>query len=307
MKIRGMDGPIDLFLYRPTGFAIAWALSFSRISPNAVSLVSILLGVAAGACALTGTPSAFLLCACLFQASNCFDCADGQLARLTGRNTKEGRILDGMADYLVNLSVYLGCLAGLVQAGYSPLISLLLVAAGGAATALSCFFYDRVITRQSKLVMGKDEDESEELEALECAASANGAWRLLWRAYALYAKLQRSSAGRNLKPSLVLESEEERKTYADRMYPMLMVWSFTGPSAHVLCFLVFAVLGKIDLYFAASVIGAAVTMVLVAVQSLIDLRLLEAFINKASRPKGAKHSEQSERLCRDEGLSQRLP
>ena len=30
---------------------------------------------------------------------------------------------------------------------------------------------------------------------------------------------------------------------------------------------------------------------------------IEAFINKATRPKGAKHSERSERLCRDEGLS----
>ena len=273
MKIRGMDGPIDLLLYRPIGFAIAWGLSFSRISPNAVSFISILLGVAAGACALPGTFPAFLLCAFLFQASNCFDCADGQLARLTGRYTKEGRILDGMADYLVNLSVYLGCLAGLVRAGHSPLASLPLVAAGGAATALSCFFYDRVITRHSKFVMGKDVDENEELEALQSASSASGAWRLLWRVYALYARLQRSSGGRSLQASLVLESEAARKIYADRMYPMLMVWSFTGPSAHVLCFLVFAVLGKIELYFAASVIAAAATMVLVAVQPLIDLRL----------------------------------
>jgi hypothetical protein len=273
MKIRGMDGPIDLFLYRPIGFAIAWGLSFSRVSPNVVSLVSMLLGVAAGACALPGTSSAFLLCACLFQASNCFDCADGQLARLTGRYTKEGRILDGMADYLVNLSVYVGCLVGLVRAGHSLVLSFLLVAAGGAATALSCFFYDRVITRHSKIVQGRAEDEDEESEALLSAASASGLWRLLWKGYAFYAKLQRTGGARRQRSSIALETEEAKKAYADSMYPMLMVWSFTGPSAHVLYFLVFAALGRIWLFFAASVIVAGATMVLVAVQPLIDLRL----------------------------------
>ena len=117
MKIRGMDGPVDLYIFRPIGFAIAWLLSFTRASPNAVTLVSVLFGLAAGIAALGGSPSAFLLCALLFQLSNCFDCADGQLARLTGRHSELGRLIDGLADYAVNISVFLGVLLGLFPLG----------------------------------------------------------------------------------------------------------------------------------------------------------------------------------------------
>jgi phosphatidylglycerophosphate synthase len=276
MKAGGMDGPIDLFIYRPIGFLIAWGLSFTKIGPNSVTLCGIILGFAAGACALPGTTSAFLLCALLFQASNCCDCADGQLARLTGRYSREGRLLDGAADYAVNLFVYLGCMAGLVRSGEGLAHAFVLVAAGGLAMAFSCLYYDRAITRHARLVEGRDEGEECEIaEARESAEASRGAARLLWRTYALYLKLQRESWGRGAAHQAPLGSEASRKAYDERMRPLLMAWSFTGPSAHVLCFLVFAALGRIEGFFVASVLVGLATAALIAVRQLVDSRLAD--------------------------------
>jgi hypothetical protein len=272
MKTRGMDGPIDLLVYRPVGFVVAWCLSRTGIGPNAITLLGALLGIAAGACALPGTSSAFLLCALLFQASNCLDCADGQLARLTGRFTEEGRILDGLSDYVVTLCIYLGSFAGLVQAGQGRLHALLLVAAGGAAHAFSDLYYDRVVTRYSALLSGKEPNAGREPEAASQAATAPR--RILWKAYAFYAGLQEARRGKEVEPPYdALETEEAKKAYAERMYPMLLAWSFTGPSAHALYFLCFATLGRTELFFPASVFLAAATLVLLLVQQRMDLGL----------------------------------
>jgi len=276
MKLRGMDGPVDLCLYRPIGFAIAWCLSRTKMRPNAVTLFSLLLGVAAGAAATAGTASGFLLCAILFQASNCFDCADGQLARLTGRFSREGRILDGVSDYAVNICVYLGSLAGLVRSGDGRLHSLLLVAAGGAAMAFSCAFYDRAVTRYAAQVEGRGDEGEEPEAALERAAASKGLLRLLWRAYAGYLRLQAlGDQGAKLPaPAGVKEtSEASKKAYSELMMPLLMAWSFAGPSAHVLYFLVFAAIGKPRLFFVAAVVVAGVTVLFLVLQQLVDLRL----------------------------------
>ena len=117
MKLRGMDGPVDLFIYRPIGFLIAWLMSFTRITPNAVTLVSMGLGIGAGIAALSGSVQGFLLCAFLYQAANCLDCADGQLARLTGTGSPEGRIIDGIGDIVVNVSIFLCAILGLRPGG----------------------------------------------------------------------------------------------------------------------------------------------------------------------------------------------
>ena len=152
MKPRGMDGPFDLFIYRPVGFAIAWTLSFTGVSPNTVTALSAVLGLAAGLCALGGSPAAFLLCGLLFQVSNFLDCADGQLARLTGRQSPEGRIIDGFADYLVYAFVYLGVLLGLVHSGHARIAAVSLFVAGAVTTAFCNMQYDRAISRFSDML-----------------------------------------------------------------------------------------------------------------------------------------------------------
>lgn len=88
---------LDKYFYRPIAFKMALMLKPTSITPNQVTIFSIFVGVAA---CLLFYPSNNLLINMLGFAllvfANTLDCVDGQLARLTGKGSQIGRILDGM-------------------------------------------------------------------------------------------------------------------------------------------------------------------------------------------------------------------
>ena len=65
----------------------------------------------------------------LHVCANTLDNADGQLARLTHRESRQGRIVDSIADHLVFVSVYLHLTLRYLFEGSSPAICLLALAA----------------------------------------------------------------------------------------------------------------------------------------------------------------------------------
>lgn len=114
---------IDKVWTRPIGYA--WTLLFAKLGvhPNTVTIISMVLGAMAGICfyfpsyRLGGessiewmTPLNGLIiniCGVLLLAwANFYDSADGQLARLTGKKTKLGRILDGAAGDIWYIFIY---------------------------------------------------------------------------------------------------------------------------------------------------------------------------------------------------------
>lgn len=96
----------DRRFFRPLGWRIATALQPTRVSADAVTLASLVLGVLAGH--LFWYRSAWVNAAgvLLFVLSDVLDSADGQLARLRGTSTRMGRILDGLADTGRFVSLY---------------------------------------------------------------------------------------------------------------------------------------------------------------------------------------------------------
>jgi len=100
----------DRRFFRPVGWRIARALEPTWVSPDAVTLASLVVGLVAGH--FFWYASAWLNAAgvLLFVVSDVLDSADGQLARLRGTSTRTGRILDGVSDSLrfVNLYASLG-------------------------------------------------------------------------------------------------------------------------------------------------------------------------------------------------------
>ena len=106
LKSADTEEGIDLAFYRPVGFA--WAYLFRRlgISPNAVTVASIFLGVAAGVLFYPADLWVNVIGMALLVWANTFDSADGQLARLTGCYSKLGRILDGLSGDLWFATIY---------------------------------------------------------------------------------------------------------------------------------------------------------------------------------------------------------
>lgn len=96
----------DRRFFRPAGWRIATALLPTRISADAVTLASLVLGVLAGH--LFWYRSAWINASgvLLFILSDVLDSVDGQLARLRGTSTRMGRVLDGLADSGRFVSLY---------------------------------------------------------------------------------------------------------------------------------------------------------------------------------------------------------
>lgn len=97
---------IDLLFYRPIGYR--WALLFKKlgISPNAITIASIFLGVAAGILFYYNNLWINVAGMCLLVWANMYDSADGQLARMTGQKSELGRILDGVSGDFWFIAIY---------------------------------------------------------------------------------------------------------------------------------------------------------------------------------------------------------
>lgn len=98
---------IDIYFYRPIGYR--WALLFQKlgVTPNAVTIASIFLGVGAGICFYFDDLRITLLGILLLIWANSYDSADGQLARMTKQFSQLGRVLDGFAGNLWFATIYI--------------------------------------------------------------------------------------------------------------------------------------------------------------------------------------------------------
>jgi hypothetical protein len=97
---------IDIHFYRPIGYR--WALLFNKlgVSPNTVTIAGILIGIAAGICFYFTNLKINILGMFLLIWSNSYDSADGQLARMTGKKTDLGRMLDGLCGMICFTVIY---------------------------------------------------------------------------------------------------------------------------------------------------------------------------------------------------------
>lgn len=96
----------DLVFYRRIGYA--WALLAKRlgVTPNAITIASIFLGVGAGVAFYFNNLWWNLLGVILLVWADSFDSADGQLARMTKQYSRLGRILDGLSGDFWFAAIY---------------------------------------------------------------------------------------------------------------------------------------------------------------------------------------------------------
>ncbi len=129
-KARELEGWIDIYFYRKVGFQLARLSAALGLTPTAVSAVGCVCGVIAGHLYYYRDLRLNIFGILLHMAANAFDNADGQLARLTNQTSRMGRLIDGLADHLVWLSIYLHLALRCVTDGSPLAVGLLVVAAG---------------------------------------------------------------------------------------------------------------------------------------------------------------------------------
>lgn len=129
-KARETEGVLDLYFYRPIGFRLAEFFARLKMTPAAVTLLGGVCGIVAGHLYYYRDLRINIVGMLLHVCANALDNADGQLARLTQRESRKGRIIDSVADHLVFVSVYLHLTLRCVFEGSSPAIWFLALAAG---------------------------------------------------------------------------------------------------------------------------------------------------------------------------------
>jgi len=179
-SLKSMDTEewLDLHFYRPIGFV--WAKLFARlgVTPNAVTIASIFLGVAGGILLYWRQPHlAWLnwLGILLIVWANSYDSADGQLARLTGQYSRMGRILDGVSGDFWFIAIYFALVFREIHFGdrwpghffatHQWVIWTLAIVAG-VSHAMQCAMADYYRQFHLYFVKGKDGSELDSTEQL---------------------------------------------------------------------------------------------------------------------------------------------
>ncbi|MDH5675201.1 MAG: CDP-alcohol phosphatidyltransferase family protein [Myxococcales bacterium] len=101
LKSRAVEDPINLWLHRPLAYGLVALIYRTPITPNQITLLAMLVGIAAGACWLEGSPTMMVWGGVLLWSSAILDGADGILARAKQLFSELGRSLDGSADAVV--------------------------------------------------------------------------------------------------------------------------------------------------------------------------------------------------------------
>lgn len=105
---------LDFHVIRPFCFQLARLFARFDIHPNTVTIASMFIGVAScwffaqGSFYYQGVMGVIynLIAIFLLMWADFFDCTDGQLARLTGKKSHVGRILDGIAGFVWFIPIY---------------------------------------------------------------------------------------------------------------------------------------------------------------------------------------------------------
>ena len=106
LKSMDTEEHIDLYFYRRIGYFWACLARRLHITPNAITIASIFIGIAAGVAFYFNDIWVNVVGMLLLIWANSFDSADGQLARMTHQYSRLGRILDGLSGDFWFATIY---------------------------------------------------------------------------------------------------------------------------------------------------------------------------------------------------------
>ncbi len=211
-KSKDTEEFLDKIFYRPIGYVLALTAKTFHITPNQVTVFSILVGVAGGHMFYYNDLSLNVYGMLLLMFAQALDGADGQLARMTNSQSQLGRILDGISDNLKFISVYLHLIARLIEGGASPWIIIVAVIAGVSHTLQSAVAdYSRNLYVYYVLDINKSEIEDSSL----LIEKYN---KLSWKKDFFQKIFQRVYLNYTLQQELVVPKMKKLYLYAKELY-----------------------------------------------------------------------------------------
>jgi hypothetical protein len=203
-----------------------------------------------------------------------FDCADGQLARMTGKSSSFGKTLDGLADFATHISVFYG-VAFAVYTRTGNITVFILALVSHASMYVHIFLFDHF--KNVFIVVSKPE-YCEQLERIDdiresyqkekqIKSKFNYRWltaRLYYIFYHLEAAivsigyLPYANSFYDLFPDTDRLDPLTREIYFKEMRGVIKTWTFLGDTTHLTFFLIFGLLNRLTLLFPVLLISTNV-------------------------------------------------
>jgi phosphatidylglycerophosphate synthase len=253
LKYIEIEDNTDLILFRPLAFVLVKVLKHTAITPNQLSVLSIVFGVVTGVCFSLGSVRGYFWGGIFAVITHTLDCSDGMIARLKKNGTVVGRIVDGVADYCNGISFYLGFALGVSKTGYVFSYDFrILIALSVICRIVQAMMVDK--NKNDFLVHfhGLQKSTAAELELFGREfnrlkqLNSRKIDQFLIKLYLGYLHLQKPSA--EIKP-VTVHSISDKKKYTI----LLRLWSFLAPSFHVFIILLSGLFYFPSLYFYYSI------------------------------------------------------
>ena len=238
LKPLSVEEPIDVWVHRPLAYLLARAALPTPISPNLITLFSIVLGLFAAYCMFETFPWHLQLAGLALFCSAVFDCADGQLARLRGSSSPFGRMLDGVADLIVSIATVAGGTYVVWHSFREPwwhgAIALLMCVATivtGSTHTTTYDHYKNLFLRMTHATFREGEDYESALERYR-TRRGSGSWveRGAWPIYIFYMR-QQTEFIRAFDPNTQLNfgklppyAAESAAVYSQHCEPLMRHW-----------------------------------------------------------------------------------
>ncbi|MEK0319105.1 MAG: sugar phosphate nucleotidyltransferase [Nitrosopumilus sp.] len=157
------DGPVSKILNRPISLRISKLLLKTGITPNQISVLSFVIGLAGASFFFIGEYFYLILGGILVHIHSIVDGCDGEVARLKLRQTKYGGWLDSVLDRYVDAAIILGLIYGYwsITGDITIWIIGFFALIGSFLNSYTSDKYDSIfrngdMTKRSKFRMGRD-------------------------------------------------------------------------------------------------------------------------------------------------------
>jgi phosphatidylglycerophosphate synthase len=263
LKGEAIEEWIDLRFFRPVAIHIARALRPTRVSPDQVTMWSLWVGLLAAHLFVYESPWVNAAGFVLVVVADLLDSADGQLARMRGTASRAGRIMDGYADNLRWIAVYVHIALRLLLHGDGWYV-VLLAAFAGACHSLHSATVDFVHGAYLEIAIGKGRVDLP--EDLDPPRQTGLWWKLALLSYGGFTRQQARlfpSTVTLLRRSRASELEPDvRARFAAAQRGPLAAVPWLGQNAHITVLGAAAICGRPSLFLWC---GAAMTAIALGV------------------------------------------
>lgn len=270
LKDIAVEEVVDLVFFRPIAFVFVKLFYRLPITPNQISLLSVIAGITAGVFFAMGGVSDFMYGGLFLALAHTLDCCDGMIARLKKNSTITGRIVDGVADYVTCTAVFIGMNIGIYEAGLEYFIPPWILVAGSALGmiihSLVVDYYKSEFLAHALGVSNSTQADRElfsgELEKLKGTKKRYFDRLLMWL-YLGYSRIQIFQGNER--------KEFDQGTYYRSNRLLLWFWNWIGSPTHLFVFIISAILYKPEILFYYSLVAANIWMaVLLIIQTRVN-------------------------------------